>query len=73
MGEQLAIRVKEACRHGHTPERATARRAPFGNDVKWQVRVHYACEKGCFESGVFDDRPGRVIFGDDGEIFLDDS
>lgn len=72
MEDQLAVRVKETCRHGHRPSRATARRAPLGNDVRWQLRVHYDCDRGCFESGVFEDRPRRVVFGDDGEILLDE-
>ena len=69
--QTLTVRVRETCRHGEEPERATARRAPFGNDVKWQVRIYYGCEEGCFESGVFPTRPRRVIYGDDGEISLD--
>lgn len=70
--QSLAVRVPEDCRHGHRPRNATARRAPFGNDVRWQVRVFYDCPEGCFESGVFDSRPRRILFGEGEELALED-
>lgn len=49
-------------------DHATVQRVPFGNQVKWQIRIYYDCEEGCHISEVREDRPTRVLDKDGDEV-----
>lgn len=68
MNQPYAVEVDESCRHDRPVDHATVQRVPFGNQVKWQIRVYYDCEEGCHISEVREDRPTRVLQRDGEEV-----
>lgn len=61
MSQPYAVEVDDSCRHGGEVDHATVQRVPFGNQVKWQIRVYYECEDGCHISEVRDEKPTRIL------------
>jgi len=66
--QPYAVEVDQACRHGGAVDHATVQRVPFGNQVKWQIRIYYACDEGCHISEVREERPTRVLDKDGDEV-----
>lgn len=61
MSQPYAVEVDELCRHDHPVDHATVQRVPFGNQVKWQIRIYYDCEEGCHISEVREEKPTRIL------------
>ena len=61
MSQPYALEIDAECRHGNPLDHATVSRVPFGNEVKWQIRIYYDCEEGCHVSEVREDRPTRIL------------
>lgn len=59
--QPYAVEVDRTCRHGGDVDHATVQRVPFGNQVKWQIRIYYDCEQGCHISEVREERPTRIL------------
>lgn len=68
MNQPYAVEVDDTCRHDGAVDHATIQRVPFGNQVKWQIRVYYDCEDGCHISEVREDQPTRVLRKGGGEV-----
>ncbi len=62
MTEQpYALEVDERCTHDRPLDHATVMRVPFGNEVKWQIRIYYDCDEGCHMSEVRETKPTRIL------------
>ena len=68
MSQPYAVEVDEHCRHDRPVDHGTVQRVPFGNQVKWQIRVYYDCEEGCHISEVREDKPTRILDKGGGEV-----
>lgn len=70
MSQPYAVEVDERCTHDRPVDHATVQRVPFGNQVKWQLRIYYDCEEGCHISEVRERKPTRVLHkgGDEVEM-----
>jgi len=68
MSQPYAVEVDERCHHDRPLDHATVQRVPFGNEVKWQIRIFYDCEKGCHISEVREEKPTRILHTGGGQV-----